>query len=151
LAKSFKKNIHLDQGASVQSLFGKTFLCLFCSLIVVSCQKKESAEAPSMHMGDSAKQVAGAGDSSAIDAGQAAHALRLRTVNGVVFSTGGDSLAALAIETENRQVIILIGGKTDSLRRRQHQKVSVTGFWRPASAAGARDSLEVADFAFLRE
>jgi len=119
--------------------------------MAVSCQKKESAEAPATDTKDSAQQAAGAGDSPPLDARQEAHELRLRTINGVVFSTGGDSLAALAIETENRQVIILIGGKTDSLRRRQHQKVSVTGFWRPASAAGARDSLEVADFAFLRE
>lgn len=75
----------------------------------------------------------------------------LKTVVGVIFSTANDSVSALAIETENREVIILVGEKAPVLRNRQHQKMSVTGFWRPAATTGARDSLEVADFAFIRE
>lgn len=75
----------------------------------------------------------------------------LKSVVGVIFSTANDSVSTLAIETENREVIILVGEKAAVLRNRQHQKMSVTGFWRPATTADARDSLEVADFAFIRE
>ena len=90
-------------------------------------------------------------DSAAAVQNRPARSFLLKSVVGVIFSTPNDSVSTLAIETENREVIILVGEKVAVLRNRQHQKMSVTGFWRPAATAAARDSLEVADFAFIRE
>lgn len=80
-----------------------------------------------------------------------AGALQLKTVEGVVYLSGAAPLTALAIETADRQVMILIGSKAAALRSHHHQKVSLTGFWRPAASANARDTLEVAEYTFLRE
>ena len=96
-------------------------------------------------------QSLGASLDSAAVQNRPARSFLLKSVVGVIFSTGTDSLATLAIEIENREVIILVGEKAPVLRNRQHQKMSVTGFWRPAATADARDSLEVVDFAFIRE
>lgn len=80
-----------------------------------------------------------------------AAALRLKTVQGIVYTAGNDSLASLAVETAEGTVMILIGAKAAALRAHEHQKVSLTGFWRPAADGSARDTLEVADYALLRE
>ena len=75
----------------------------------------------------------------------------LKTVQGVVYLSGSDSLAALSIETDTGNVLVLVGAESAALRAHQHQKVSATGFWKPGSVAGVRDTLEVVDFELLRD
>lgn len=130
-----------------------------CLLTLVACKKKENPEALHQPAGDSSlisrNQSEGQSLGVSLDStggqNRPARSFLLKSVVGVIFSTGPDSLATLAIEVENREVIILVGEKAAVLRNRQHKKMSVTGFWRPAATADARDSLEVADFAFIRE
>jgi hypothetical protein len=77
--------------------------------------------------------------------------LRIRVARGIVYASSTDSLSALAVETGDGTVVILVGKKTAELRSYQHQKMRLTGFWRPAHAEHGRDSLEVVDYELLRD
>ena len=121
------------------------------------CKQKDSAETvrqppPDWTLPKAMQRATAAGDSSAarLEDGLT-QSLLLMTVQGVIYTPGNDSLAALAIETVNREVLVLAGTKAAVLREHQHQKVSITGFLRRAVQAGARDTLEVADYTFLRD
>jgi len=143
-------------GLLVRCQINRILTYFACLLTLVACKKKENPEALHQPVRDSSSMSLNRSDSQAsLDSATAqirpARSFLLKSVVGVIFSTGTDSLATLAIEIENREVIILVGEKARVLRNRQHQKMSVTGFWRPAAIADARDSLEVADFAFIRE
>lgn len=76
--------------------------------------------------------------------------LQLKTVEGIVYLSGSAPVTSLAIETADGKVMILVGSRASALHSHQHQKVSLTGFWRPAADRSARDTLEVAEFAFLK-
>jgi hypothetical protein len=138
----------------------KILICVTGLLISIACNRNQTPKDGGQAEGDpasSSRSVPGQQSLDSLSDPARFHPIKsspsflLKTVTGIVFSTGNDSASVLALETAGQEVIVLVGVKTALLRRHHHQKFSVTGFWRPATTPGIHDTLEVADFAFVRE
>jgi hypothetical protein len=145
----------------LHSFSNKIIVCFIGLLISIGCKKNETPKAGGQTGGEPAigasqslpdrQNADSLSDSLMLNQHRPSHSFLLKSVTGIIFSTGGDSISALALETTGQEVIVLVGVKAALLRRHQHQKFSVTGFWRPATTPGIRDTLEVADFSFVKE
>jgi len=144
-------------------LFGeirKLLFLLFLLIIGSGCAKKEEDEVArprtSAPPSDSVLSPAAPGleslrDSLREEPPPEKPSLRIRVARGIVYASSTDSLSALAVETDDGAVVILIGNKAAELRPYQHQKMRLTGFWHPTNAEHDRDSLEVVDYELLRD
>lgn len=138
----------------------KLLLFLIILLLGSGCKKREdtgflqqqaSEPSPTATLPDTERAAPYPPESTDAEGNRSTRLFHLKTVEGIIYLSGNDSLSSLAVEIGDGTVMILVGTKAAALRAHQHQKVSLTGFWRPAAEANSRDTLEVADYKFLRD